>query len=115
MFLWGEDPLLGEGGPGGARDGCGAVQGPTLVPPLIRRLRAAPSPRGRRGAFKNLPQPGFPRMGEKAIVYQFRFFLPITVIAPRDRTLRASRPAASSGKEGSPVLGLVVSIFFHLA
>ena len=64
---------------------------------------------------KKLPHPGFPRMGEKAIVYQFRFFLPIRVTAPRDRALRASRPAASSGKEESPVLGLVVSIFFHLA
>ena len=31
------DPLLGEGGPGKARDGCGAGRRTDLVPPLFRR------------------------------------------------------------------------------
>ena len=31
-----EDPLLGEGGPGKARDGCGAALRSDLVPPLFR-------------------------------------------------------------------------------
>ena len=30
-------PLLGEGGPGKARDGCGAGRRTHLVPPLFRR------------------------------------------------------------------------------
>ena len=46
------DPLLGEGGPGKARDGCGAVQGRTWYRPSSAAA-AAPSPRGRSG-----PSPG---------------------------------------------------------
>ena len=48
-----EDPLLGEGGPAKP----GRVWGGTrsdLVPPLFRRLRAAPSPRGRLRALSCL-------------------------------------------------------------
>ena len=48
-----EDPLLGEGGPGVARDGCGAGQGRTWYRPSSAAA-AAPSPRGRLRALSCL-------------------------------------------------------------
>ena len=40
---------------GRSPDGCGAARGTGLVPPLFRRLRAAPTPRGR---LREKPSPG---------------------------------------------------------
>ena len=46
----GPDPLLGEGGPGKARDGCGAGRRTDLLPPLIRRCGGT-FPQGKVGFF----------------------------------------------------------------
>ena len=60
---------------------------------------------------KSTPVPGYPERGCSFCFYRVRFFL-VTTAAPRT-VVRARTPTARPMV--SPVLGLVVSSFFHLA
>lgn len=67
-------------------------------------------------ANKALSKTSPPSRRKGVMFYQKkRFFLETRVTAPRETTLKARIPAASSGYWVSPVFGLVGSTRFHLA